>query len=107
MLRETQHVVESPGEKEADSTHGPKCDCGCVPPIMSLHDQARERAKRRKEKAAAEAAAAAAAQQTSLVAMMCDDDDDENDEDDIMCGDATLCDGSNAPKDKSASNPGG
>ena len=42
----------------ASNPHAPKCDCGCVPNVMSLHDQARERARRRAEKAAAEAAAA-------------------------------------------------
>lgn len=29
------------------------CTCGCVPNIMSLHDQAKERARRREEAAAA------------------------------------------------------
>ena len=44
----------------SSGTHPDKCDCGCIPNVMSLHDQARERARRRQEKAAAAAAAAAA-----------------------------------------------
>ena len=48
--------------------HKPLCDCGCVPNVMSLHEQAKERGRRRAEKAAAAAAAAAATAATAATA---------------------------------------
>ena len=46
-----------------DEEHKPLCDCGCVPNVMSLMDQAKERARRRTEKAAAKEGNADAEQQ--------------------------------------------
>jgi hypothetical protein len=39
-------------KKEHSAGAAASCDCGCVPAIMSLHEQAKERARRRAEKAA-------------------------------------------------------
>ena len=38
--------------KSGIGAHIPKCDCGCVPNVMSLHEAAKERARRRAQDAA-------------------------------------------------------
>lgn len=38
-------------QRSGGGSHLPKCDCGCVPNVMSLHDQAKERARRREASA--------------------------------------------------------
>ena len=48
MLRGLTAVLSG---KAAHSTE-PNCQCGCVPNIMSLHEQAKERARRREAAAA-------------------------------------------------------
>ena len=54
MLRgfSLEAMLKGDGLKEQQS-HDGGCQCGCVPNILSLHEQAKERARRRKEKEAA------------------------------------------------------
>ena len=70
------------GKGSAHASNDPKCQCGCVPNIMSLHEQAKERARRREAEAArkptlteylAKTPGEQPAQWSSTMAMECDD----------------------------------